>query len=53
MPPKNMISVTRNTHIPRVAASFCCAIVVEVMLQPACDGVARARRESETAFRQP
>ncbi len=27
MPPKNMISVTRNTHIPRVTASFCCAIV--------------------------
>jgi len=25
-PPKNMISVTRNTHIPKVAVSFCCAI---------------------------
>src|ERR1700674_165263 len=27
MPPKNMISVTRNIHIPSVEASFCCSAV--------------------------
>src|SRR5579859_7338103 len=27
MPPKNMISVMRNTHMPREAASFCCSIL--------------------------
>ena len=32
-PPKNRTSVTRNTHMPSVAASFCCSERVEVMLQ--------------------
>src|SRR5579859_5961052 len=27
MPPKNMTSVRRKIHIPRVEASFCCAAV--------------------------
>ena len=27
MPPKNMISVMRKIHIPRVEASFCCSAV--------------------------
>src|SRR5579863_3630602 len=27
MPPKNMTSVMRKTHIPRVEASFCCSAV--------------------------
>src|SRR5260221_11611633 len=26
-PPKNMISVTRNTHMPRVDASICCPML--------------------------
>src|SRR5579872_2693136 len=26
MPPKNMISVTRNTHMPSVEVSSCCAL---------------------------
>ena len=25
-PPKNMISVTRNTHMPRLPASCCCSM---------------------------
>ena len=25
-PPKNMISVTRKIHIPRIEASSCCSI---------------------------
>ena len=31
MPPKNMISVTRKIHMPRLAASFCCSSVGEVV----------------------
>ena len=27
MPPKNMISVSRNTHMPKLAASRCCSTV--------------------------
>src|SRR5581483_3814400 len=29
MPPKNMISVTRKTHMPITEASFCCSMVVK------------------------
>src|SRR5574337_809941 len=29
MPPKNMISVTRKSHMPREAAFFCCSMLAK------------------------
>ena len=36
MPPKNITSVIRKIHIPRVEASFCCACGFELFAQ--CEG---------------
>src|ERR1700739_1024711 len=36
MPPKNMTSWARNTHMPRLAAFFCCSLVVKWCRSAGC-----------------